>query len=517
MPEVFCKECGANPKMIGRRRCTQCQNKHAKQLLHKANPTTLPIERVQVRQPVIDSVVIPKVQSGTPPEKTAWDATVMRETITNNPLSVKALVTLSGLSKGGVFFLLEELGATEFEEDVYWIEFIPPTPPQPPELIDDPSIPEDKVQVDYQGNEATANSEGRFIQSLDELLIACNVDLSVWKVLDHTVNAWGNVAKIDNIMVKTQIFQVKARLIRKEAEPITFAPIEPIRIILPPPRAIQKSHSEKRVALVLPDTQHGFFQDASGKLQPFHDERALELTVGLAEQLQPSVIVLLGDHLDLPDWSDKYLSSPDCKGHTQNAINALASWLGHLRNACPNAVIHYIEGNHEARLRKAVITHLSAAYNLKPANLPDARVIYGLENLLGLDNLKIQLAENYPMGEVWLNNKLKCVHGELVGAGAGATASKLLAEHPHVSVIQGHIHKQELLYHTGWERGGAVFRASGSPGCLCRIDPAVPAAKSRNNWQQGVFVVHLEDDSHDIEPVLIRHGKTMFRGSALSA
>ena len=84
---------------------------------------------------------------------------------------------------------------------------------------------------------------------------------------------------------------------------------------------------------------------------------------------------------------------------------------------------------------------------------------------------------------------------------------------------------------TIFDRDQAIKSVAFSPGCLCRVDGAVPSVKGGvdgkgqalqyfENWQQGVSVIFYkdgDDDSFHFDQVHIHKGKTMYRGQEFIA
>lgn len=377
--------------------------------------------------------------------------------------------------------------------------------------------PPQKTETEYieTGNYATFKTNGR-IHTLDALLERFNVDLTRWRVAQWRANSYEQASKgSDDSITVTPLYQVRADFERATFDPVEFAPIHPVRIDLPQKDPPLPGIRLGTTVLVLPDTQHGF-RRKHGELDPFHDVRALDIALQIAQFAQPDRVVLLGDHLDLPDWSDKFLITPDMRDLTQAAIDALATWLGHLRLTCPKAHIDYLEGNHERRMSKAIALNLSAAYGIRKANQPDTLPVLSVPYLLGLQELGIHYHGDYPDGQVWLTDTLVCEHGDIAKNRSGSTSQAYL-QRSH-STIVGHIHRHELLYYTEWGRKGADIRFAGSPGTLARVDGAVPAQSDRNNWQQSVWLVHLHaDKTPAVEAIEIRSGRCNFRGQWLEA
>lgn len=119
----------------------------------------------------------------------------------------------------------------------------------------------------------------------------------------------------------------------------------------------------------------------------FHDKNVdkfmLEVFLDTLKRVQPDVVCLGGDVLDLPEFS-KYFCDPrdfDVVGRIKFAHEHI---LKPIREACPDAQIDFIEGNHEFRLLK----HLADATPALRAVLSD---LHGMtiSSLLGLDKFQI--------------------------------------------------------------------------------------------------------------------------------
>lgn len=360
-------------------------------------------------------------------------------------------------------------------------------------------------KIEYNTGEAT--SKGREIKTLDDLIIACEIDLKVWKIDKHVINKWPTKARDRDVF---PLIQVKAWLSKHVAEETKFPVIEPVRVQMPKigekvnrPRGLKK-------ALIIPDAQIGFRKDVySGQLESFHDRRALDLAVQIAEYIKPERIILLGDMLDLADWSDKFLRSPDFYWTTQPSLIETSWWIARLIKAVPDVKIDYIEGNHEDRMKKMLINHLIAAYDLKPANDMDAYPAMSIQNLLGLDDMGVVYWNNYPKDEVWITPNLRCRHGNIARKGGGNTSKTILRD-VFVSEVYGHSHRFEYSCKTVKTANGMETFRVFSPGTVAKIDGSVPSSSSEEDWQQGVGVIYYDEVDFNIVPVSINNGRCIF-------
>jgi len=369
------------------------------------------------------------------------------------------------------------------------------------------------------GNYAVLDYRGeKNPKTLDELLRSCDVDTDIWKVDRYVVNKWETAMKTSDAIVHRPLFQVKAWLVRIKPIEVEFPHITPIA-----PIKFKKINKKRKLskkfkkALIVPDAQFGFRKNLdTGKLDPFHDRNALDCVLQVAELEKPDTIIYLGDMLDLPEWSDKFLISPEFFFTTQPAINELHWWTKEFRKHCNKMI--YLEGNHELRMSKAISKNIIAAYNLKPANEPK-KIQMTIPTLLALDSLDVEYKGPYPAGEYWLNDNLRVSHGTLARKGNADTVKAILAQARNSEIV-GHIHRHEMAQKTVHPRKGIRTYVAYSPGTVARIEPnIVPAFSARNDWQQGFAIVNYQGGNglFQILPHSIHNGVTLYNGNELSS
>lgn len=306
-----------------------------------------------------------------------------------------------------------------------------------------------------------------------------------------------------------------------EAQPVVIQGSSPAK----------KKTREGKVALILPDPQIGYryYQDTQ-EYDPFHDEEALNIAYAVAGDINPDVVVWLGDFLDLPSFS-RFEQEAAFAAATQKAIDYGHKLLSEWRWLLPDTEMVLLEGNHDRRLEKSIVKSNMSAAGIRRAGAEDEWPVLSLPHLLRLGDLGVNYVGGYPAGSYWINDRLKCIHGSTVRS-AGSTA-KAVVDQERVSVIFGHIHRIETQYKTVDVREGGKTRLAHTPGCLCRIDGAVPSlhgstdlsqrpVERYENWQQGLSVVHYDsgDAPFSIESVFINTTdgyRTQYRDSIYSA
>jgi predicted phosphodiesterase len=274
--------------------------------------------------------------------------------------------------------------------------------------------------------------------------------------------------------------------------------------------------------VILPDMQIGYFRGAQGELEPTHDEQALNVALEICRAVNPDVVVMVGDNLDAPEFG-KYRLSPAFQRTMQAAIDRATLLCAQVRDACPDAEIVWLAGNHEERIPNYLLDNASAAFGLRQGNKPESWPVMSVPFLCRMDETRVDYRVGYPAAHYWVNHKLRVIHGDKVASG-GSTAHKYLATEK-TSVIYGHIHRREWAERTRDDFDGAKTIMAASPGCLARCDGAVPSTRSgmdfdgrplsrSEDWQQGLSVIHFEpgDGRFVYEQIAIHDGWAQYRG-----
>lgn len=285
-----------------------------------------------------------------------------------------------------------------------------------------------------------------------------------------------------------------------------------------------------KTAVILPDPQFGY-RRIDNDLDPFHDPAALavatQILAAVASDTRVDVVVNLGDFLDLPAFS-KYDQHPNWQQTTQAAVDAGHDFLAVQRATVPNAEIVVLEGNHDKRISDTVLRFNAAGFGLKRAHVPDDWPSFTTPFLLRTDDLDVEWLDGYPARKYWFNDWIKCVHGSIVRSSASTASAYARGE--RTSTIFGHIHRIEVHHTTQQDRNGPVRNFAATPGCLCRVDGAVPGVKGAvdlsgrplvnyEDWQQGLIVLRYqeEDPRYVLETVHIQGGWAMYGGQEFNA
>lgn len=295
-------------------------------------------------------------------------------------------------------------------------------------------------------------------------------------------------------------------------------------VVVKPPKARKRAGGRKR-AMILPDPQIGYRMFPDGTLDPFHDESAMDVALQVTEEVQPDVIVNLGDTMDFPMFG-KYDQEPTFSHTTQPTLDRTHAFLGAQKAICDD--VHVMEGNHDRRLQNWIIKNALAAFGLRQANAPDSWPVMSVQHLLRLDELGVTYHDGYPAAEFWINDNLVCIHGSKVRSG-GSTAAAYIDDE-RVSILFGHVHRIEMQHKTRRTRSGRKQNFAATPGCLARTDGAVPSTKgstdalgrpipTAENWQQGIAIVEYEegDGAFDLDIRPIIDGELYYRGNTYTS
>jgi len=294
------------------------------------------------------------------------------------------------------------------------------------------------------------------------------------------------------------------------------------------PVKINEVTSTKRVTVILPDPQIGYRRLDNGEMIPCHDERAIDVALQILRAAKADHVVNLGDLIDFPEWSSKFLVLPEFVLTTQPSIDYAHRFLAKQRAIAPNAKMSLLGGNHDDRMGKMIAKNAMAALRLRRAEAPKEWAVLSIPFLLRLDELGIEYTGSYPAGRIRLTTgndqitPLYAIHGEKLDVQKVANAERM-------SFVQGHIHRISFAgatYNIN-DRSETVYAFS--PGCLCRIDGAVPSTKGGTDetgrpyqryesWQQGVAIV-TEDETGFWSPeiVPIHDGRAVWRGKTYLA
>lgn len=222
----------------------------------------------------------------------------------------------------------------------------------------------------------------------------------------------------------------------------------------------------KKVPDIELDLKNGIVAVASDFHVPYHDEKAVATFVNYCREVQPNMIVINGDLVDM------YMLSRFAKGEGRNPMSEIEEAreiLATLRQYT-KADIYYVIGNHEQRLEKTILT--------KAPEL--ASLIEDVFSIFKLDEIGVK-----GVGTITVNDNFVFKHGTLLGNKSGLSAIKEM-ENAYLSGATGHTHR--LAKYIARKAGRKFVWLE--TGCLCSMEPEYML---NPNWQQGFAMIQFEN------------------------
>lgn len=392
--------------------------------------------------------------------------------------------------------------------------------------------------------DGTTKAEGKVVEMKDpeEILKEWGIDTEKWAVEDCRIaqqtifakDKKGDLSFKDgriedgqisyNGMKTDQIYHVKMKLYRKYL-PINSEVVKPVNITIGKnPVRYSKDrinlNQKYRTAVVLGDAQIGFARDErTGVLDPFHDRQALSIATKVIEYVQPDDLIIIGDMIDLTEWSDRFITGPEFERTTQPALNELAWWLGVMKeslDAPEDTNLYFMAGNHEDRLPRAISKNQKSQMGIKRVDNLEGHSVASIPYWLALDELGYIWLGDYPNERLWLNDNLCISHSEKDRTNVNTIINQLM----HLEVM-GHVHRSFQHVRTIHLRNKIHYAGLVSFGALCRVEEdIVPSKGSRQDWQQGLGVVHYSPDNESnnesnippsFEHIFIHSGDAYYR------
>jgi predicted phosphodiesterase len=271
---------------------------------------------------------------------------------------------------------------------------------------------------------------------------------------------------------------------RYQPEPLTSSDFE-YRVEPPKYSPTERIEEGERILEVVASDIHYPYQDAAG----------YELFLEVVTDLQPNILVLLGDIMDAYAVSahDKDANRATPAAFKEELVYARTK-LGELRDRLPNTRIIYKEGNHETRLSRYITKNAAVLSNLSVLTLPE---------LLSLNELKIEWIPNdgrLRIGKMWH------IHGNEI-AGGGMSPARLKYTRMQCNFIFGHHHQRDKFRPRAYD--GSQHGAYANP-CLCDLEPEY--AHHTHNWSLGFTIIdHDTDGTFQVEEIEIVKPSTRAR------
>lgn len=236
---------------------------------------------------------------------------------------------------------------------------------------------------------------------------------------------------------------------------------------------------------------------------PFQDEAALNVVMGIVQDVQPDVVIHGGDLVDA--WQiSRFDKDPARQDSLQDNIDEARAHLHQMARIAPQARRVILEGNHENRLTRTICGLDGVQRELAKLRAFQEAMTWPV--LLGLDDIGWEWIPDKVQSKTPILPKLITKHGSLVRKSAGMTARGEWERYGR-SGISGHTHRLSAWHHR--DANGVATWVEG--GCTCKLEAEYG---SDFDWQQGCVVLTWTADHRllDVEPVSIRDGTALYRG-----
>lgn len=356
-----------------------------------------------------------------------------------------------------------------------------------------------KSGVSISGDTATIVTKPlEHLGEIEDRIKEYGMDPAEWQVVTSKINQWEAFAGLDSggephiVTLKQFTLSLKRIVSLAILSPATHVPE------LVKPKKVKASVKEPDLIVVEGDHQI-----------PYNDPQLEDCVNQLVTDIRPTEHVFLGDTLDYPTIS-RFPDHPAAMATPQECVNFGYSMLRKRAEAAPNAKRVKLEGNHDARPAKELLTRAERLYGLAPAYEEEPALSH--RRLLHLDQLGVELITDIRGWEhafyevVPGRDGLEVRHGFVTGQN---TAKKTLAKVGR-SFICGHVHESET--HLKLDYPEKVLRWAHINASMCRNDGVFPHFQVNPEWNQGCsVVVRWPDGRFNIERATFDAGHLYWR------
>jgi len=314
---------------------------------------------------------------------------------------------------------------------------------------------------------------------IERLLRDRGLKLAEWVVTSATLNEWQGLAAESEVV---SLGQIKAN-VRPRVGMLLPARSEGWR----PPKVAKRTGGGPRLVAFLGDHHC-----------PNHDPNLHAKVCAWLREYQPDEGIILGDLLDF-DAVSRHRHNPEWYSSMQTCVDSSYSVLRAYVDASPGTRWRALAGNHEDRLRNAIIDNLRGVYGLTPGALEDEERDHpalSVQHLLRLDELGVEWVDaggEYTHGQIQVTPELAARHGWIAKKGSGTSALATI-DHLRYSVVIGHSHRQSIVHHTAHGMDGKPRTLLGAEaGTLAKIEGGLSYAVAPD-WQAGFATASVWPD-----------------------
>lgn len=243
--------------------------------------------------------------------------------------------------------------------------------------------------------------------------------------------------------------------------------------------------------------------------EPYADPHAVNVLEQITADLQPEVLMCLGDVFDFAELST-HRSPREGGPELQDSLDRGVAHLARMRKISGAKQAYFRSGNHEDRWSRMMDQARKDIRFRQLLNLPKVQRALDFPTVVGFEELGYDFSP-YMEGDIlaW-NDKLVFTHGDLTSK---HTAMAMIGKYGK-SVMFGHMHriqnftKRDLK---GQESGWCI-------GCLCDLNPHYTVFA---DWHQGFAIIHWKKVEgewlYDVEQIRIHNGVAFWRGKVYTS
>ena len=218
---------------------------------------------------------------------------------------------------------------------------------------------------------------------------------------------------------------------------------------------------------------------------PYCDKKALEIAIDYGRQKEIKTIILGGDYYDFHGlgWFTRHPS----KARVKEELSIGQELFDYLEDIFPNATILYLEGNHDYRYEKYLLTNAPELYDVE---------CFKFEEFAGLKERNIKYLRKHYVLKV---GKLHVIHGHEYRMSpwfSYKNIGSIMYDRTKSNCISGHLHRTNEYEDT--TLAGDLL-VNYIVGCLCDLYPEY-APKPFNKWNHGYAGAQVDREGNfDVE------------------
>ena len=225
---------------------------------------------------------------------------------------------------------------------------------------------------------------------------------------------------------------------------------------------------------------------------PYHNIAALSLAIDYGKAENINTVVLNGDIID-NHFQSKFQADLR-KRRPKDEFDTCKAILRTIREAFPDAHIHWIKGNHDVRWERWLMQNAGFIWD-------DS--YFSLEERLRLNEEKITLHDDRTIMEA---GDLHIAHGHYLVSSTAPSAAKALHDRTGGNFLMGHLHKR-MAY--SFRNADGKTARSYITGCLCEKYPNYNPQKSQSECGFAHAMIE-KDGSFTVKNIGVDDNKILF-------